>query len=100
MAALVVLTGRLPGHTQPGGDLWPPDAQANGLVDQLGECRFCPPLCNPGALDLLQYLGGSHPGSRLRLAWRSRWRPLPPLRLYPLGSPLCSSHVLQDAGEV
>ena len=74
MAALVVLTGRLPGHTQPGGDLWPPDAQTNSLVNQLRECRFCPLLCNPGALDLLQHLGGRHPGSRLRLAWRLRWR--------------------------
>jgi hypothetical protein len=62
--------GRLPAHTQPGGDLWPPDAQTNSLVNQLGECRFCPPLCNPVALDLLQHLGGSHPRSRLRLAWR------------------------------
>ena len=42
MAALVVLTGCLPGHTQPGCGLWPPDAQANGLIDQLGERRFCP----------------------------------------------------------
>jgi hypothetical protein len=98
MAALVVLPGRLPGHTQPAGDLWPPDAWANSLVDQLRECRFCPPLCNPGALDLCQHLGGRHPGSRLRLAWRLRWRLLPPLR--PLGSPLCSSHAIQDAGEV
>jgi hypothetical protein len=100
VAALVVLTGRLPAHTQPGGDLWPPDAQTNSLVNQLGECRFCPPLCNPVALDLLQHLGGSHPGSRLHLAWRPRWRPLPPPRLHPLGSPLCSSHAIQDAGDV
>jgi hypothetical protein len=33
MTALIVLAGRLPGHTQPGCDLWPPDAQANSLVD-------------------------------------------------------------------
>ena len=100
MAALVVLTGSLPGHTQPCGDLWPSDAQANSLVDQLRKCRFCPPLRNPGALDLLQQLGGRHLGSRPRLAWRPRWRLLPPLRLHALGSPLCSSHVIQDAGEV
>src|SRR5438876_5634986 len=74
MAALVVLTGRLPGHTQPSGDLWPPNAQANSLVNQLRECRFCPPLCNLGALDLLQHLGGRHPGSRLCLTWRLHWR--------------------------
>jgi hypothetical protein len=71
-AALVALTGRLPAHTQSGDDLWPPDAQANSLVDQLRECDFCPLLRNPGALDLLQHLGGRHPGSRLRLAWRLR----------------------------
>jgi hypothetical protein len=38
------------------------------------------------------------------LAWRLRWRLLPPLRLRPLGSrarsALCSSHAIQDAGEV
>jgi hypothetical protein len=33
MAALVVLAGRLPGHAQPGGDLRPPDAETDGLVD-------------------------------------------------------------------
>jgi hypothetical protein len=100
MAAMVVLTGRLPGYIQPSGDLWPPDAKANSLVDQLRECRFCPALCNPGALDPLQQLGGRHLGSRLRMAWRLRWRLLPPLRLRSLGSPLCSSHAIQDAGEV
>ena len=68
MAALVVLTGRLPGHTQPGGDLWPPNAHRNRLVNQFGERRFCPPLSNPGALNLFQHLGGTHLGSRLRLA--------------------------------
>jgi hypothetical protein len=104
MTTLVVLSGRLSGHTQPGGDLWSPDAQANSLVDQLRECRFCSLLRKPGALDLLQHLGGAHPGSRLRLAWRLRWRLLPPLRLRSLGSrarsALCPSHALQDAGEV
>ena len=68
MAALVVLTGRLSAYTQPGGDLWPPDAQANSLVDQLRECSFCPPLRNQSALDLLQHLGGRHSRNRLRLA--------------------------------
>lgn len=53
MAALIVLTGGLPGYTQPGRDLGPPDAQVNSLVNQLRECRFCPPLRNLGALDLL-----------------------------------------------
>jgi hypothetical protein len=104
MAALVVLTGRLSGHTQPGGDLWPPDAQADSLVDQLRECRFCSPLRNPGALNLLQHLGGWHSGSRPCLAWRLRWGLLPSLRLSPPSSrarsAFCSSHEIQDAGEV
>ncbi len=34
MAALVVLAGRLPGHAEPGGDLRPPDAQADTVVDE------------------------------------------------------------------
>jgi hypothetical protein len=46
------LTGSLPGHIQPGGDLWPSDALADSPVDQLHECRFCPSLRNPDALDL------------------------------------------------
>jgi len=96
-----MLAGSLPGHTQPGGDRWPPDAQANSLVDQVRECGFCLPLCDPGALNLLQHLGGRHPGSRLRLAWRPRWHLLPPLRPHPLGfSTLGSSHAIHDAGEV
>jgi hypothetical protein len=33
MAALVLLSGRLSGHAQPGGDLRPPDALTDGLVD-------------------------------------------------------------------
>jgi hypothetical protein len=33
VAALVVLAGRLPGHPEPDGDLWPPNAQIDGMVD-------------------------------------------------------------------
>jgi hypothetical protein len=33
VAALVVLAGSLPGYAKPVGDLRPPDAQANGVVD-------------------------------------------------------------------
>jgi len=99
MTALIVLTGRLPGHTQPDGDLWPPDAETNSLVNQLHQRRFCFPLCNPGALDLLQHLGGRHPGSRLRLARRLCWGLWRPLWLHPLGSlarsALCSSHTIR-----
>jgi hypothetical protein len=34
VAALVVLARRLPGNSEPGGDLRPPDAQADGVVNQ------------------------------------------------------------------
>ena len=34
VAALVVLAGRLPAHFQAGGDLRPPDAQRDSVVDQ------------------------------------------------------------------
>jgi hypothetical protein len=43
VAALVVLAGRLPGHAEPGGDFWPPDARADGVVNERREpglCRF------------------------------------------------------------
>jgi hypothetical protein len=33
MTALVVLTGRLPGYAEPGGNLWPPDAKADSLLN-------------------------------------------------------------------
>jgi hypothetical protein len=33
MTALVALTGCLPGYAEPGGNLWPPDAQADSLLD-------------------------------------------------------------------
>jgi hypothetical protein len=56
MSALVVLTGRLPGYTQPGGDLRPPDAEADSLIDQLREFRLGLPLCSPGPLNPLQHL--------------------------------------------
>jgi hypothetical protein len=57
VAALVVLAGRLPGHAEPGGDFWPPDAQADGVLDEhheLGLCRF---PREPNAFDPLQHLG-------------------------------------------
>jgi len=34
VSALVVLAGCLPGHFEPEGDLWPPDAQTDGMVDE------------------------------------------------------------------
>lgn len=57
VAALVVLAGCLPGHTQPCSDLRPADTQADSLIDQLREFRLrlplCSPLCSPGALNPL-----------------------------------------------
>jgi hypothetical protein len=53
MAAFVVLTGRLPGYAEPGGNLWPSDAQADSLFDYLREFRFGLPLSGPGALNPL-----------------------------------------------
>ena len=40
VAALVVLAGRLPGHTEPDSNFWPPDAQADGVVDEHRELRL------------------------------------------------------------
>lgn len=77
MAALVVLTGRLPGYAEPGSNLGPPDAQADSLLDQLREFCFGLPLRGTGALNPLQYLKGRHPGIPLRLPWRPRRRLLP-----------------------
>jgi hypothetical protein len=57
VAALVVLAGRLPGHAEPGGDFWPPDAQADGVVDEHRELRRCRLPREPDALDPLQHLG-------------------------------------------
>jgi hypothetical protein len=53
VAALVLLAGCLPGHTQPCSDLWPADTQVGSLVDQLREFRLCPPLGSPSALNPL-----------------------------------------------
>ena len=51
VAALVVLAGRLPGHAEPGGNLWPANAQSDGVIDQHGKLCPCLPLRDPGALD-------------------------------------------------
>jgi hypothetical protein len=39
VSALIVLAGCLPGHFKPEGDLWPPDAQADGMLDEHREFR-------------------------------------------------------------
>ena len=68
MAALVVLAGRLPGHAQPGGDLRPPDAEADSLVNEHCEFCLCLPLCSPSALNPLHHLREKNPRSALSLA--------------------------------
>ena len=56
VSALVVLPGRLPGHFEPYGDLWPPDAQAYGMVDEHREFRLGLVASEPGTLDLRKHL--------------------------------------------
>jgi hypothetical protein len=57
VATLVVLAGRLPGHAEPGRDFWPPDAQADGVVDEHRELGLCRIPREPEAFDPLQHLG-------------------------------------------
>ena len=52
MAALVVLAGCLPGDAELGGDLRPPDAEADGAVDQDLEFGLGVFSCESGAIDL------------------------------------------------
>jgi hypothetical protein len=81
MTALVVLAGRLSGDAEPGGNLWPPDAQIDGMVDERREFRYCIVPHVPDVLELLK-----HPGCRwvrdpLRRACGFSWRLLRPPRL-------------------
>lgn len=104
MTALVVLAGRLPGYAHLGGDLRPPNAQVHGLVDQCCEFRIDLQLRGPGALDLVEHLGGSR---RNIPQGQPRWlRRCPPrrARLRPLGSrsrlALTPSHAIEHAGQL
>jgi hypothetical protein len=56
VATLVVLACRLPGNSEPGGDLWPADALIDSVVDERREFRLCLVSHVPGVLDLLKYL--------------------------------------------
>jgi len=78
VAALVVLACRLPGDPEPGGDLWPPDAQIDGMVDEQHELRLCLVPHVPDVLDLLKHLGCRQVGDPLRRASGFCWRLLPP----------------------
>jgi hypothetical protein len=51
VAALVLLAGRLPGHSAPGSNLWPSKAQSDSVIDQHHEVYLCLTLRDPGALD-------------------------------------------------
>jgi hypothetical protein len=88
MAAQVVLAGCLPGHPEPGGDLWPPDAQADRLIHQHREFGFCLLPGESGAFDPLQHLGWRQPGSPRWRAWWFRLCLVPPPRLDMPGSRL------------
>ena len=72
VAALVVLAGRLPGHTEPDSNFWPPDAQADGVVDEHRELRLCRLPREPDAFDPLQNLGRRQLRNSLRRCWRFR----------------------------
>jgi hypothetical protein len=57
VATLVVLACRLPRYPEPDGDLWPPDAQINGMVDEHREFRLGFVAREPGTLDPREHLG-------------------------------------------
>ena len=57
VATLVVLACRLPGNSEPGGDLWPSNTLIDGVVDERREFRLCLVPRVPDVLDLLKRLG-------------------------------------------
>jgi len=103
MAALVVLAGRLPGDSKLGGDLWPPNAQIDGMVDEHREFRISLIAHVPNVLDLLKHLGFRWARVALRRPRGFRWGlPRPPrLRaLHPRTRPVLRlAHGLQDAAQ-
>lgn len=104
MAALVMLTGRLSGHTQPEGDLRPSNAQDHSVIDQDRKLGLCLLLHDPGALDPFEHLGRGQPGKPLGWAWRRGCCLLSLTRLSAPGSrirpALRSSHAIKHAGRV
>ena len=68
VAALIVLARRLPCHSEPGGDLRPPDALIDGMVDERREFRLCFVPHVPGVLDLLKHLRRRQVGNPSRRA--------------------------------
>jgi len=104
MAALVVLACRLPCHSEPGGDLRPPDALIDGMVDE--HRQFCLRLVPhvPDVPDLLKHLGCRRVSDLLRRACGFCCRLLRPPRLHvlhPRTRPaLRLAHGFQDAAQL
>jgi hypothetical protein len=104
VAALILLARCLSGHAEPGGDLWPPDAQIDGMLDEHCEFRLCLVPRVPGVLDLRKHLGCRQVRDLFRRACGFCWRLLPLPRLHVLDSrtrpALRLAHGLQHAAEV
>jgi len=104
VAALVVLACRLPGDSELGGDLWPADAQVDGMVDERREFRLCVVPHVPGVLDPFKHLGHRRVGDSLRRVSELCWRLLRPPRLRAVDpctrSALRLAHGLQHAARV
>lgn len=66
MAALLLLTGCLPGHTKLRGDLRPSDSLADGSVDEHRQLCLGIVSLDPDLPDLLQQLGRGQLGDSLR----------------------------------
>jgi hypothetical protein len=85
----VLLPGRLPGNSEPIGNVWPPNAQAGRVIDQHCEFRICAVPSKPGTFDSFKQLRCRQPGEALR-CWRRcgcRLAPLWLLGLYPRSRP-------------
>ena len=80
MAALVLLTGCLPGHTKLRGDLRPSDSLADGSVDEHRQLCLGIVSLDPDLPDLLQQLGRGQLGDSLRGARLARGCRIAPVR--------------------
>ena len=81
----VLLPGRLPGNSEPIGNVWPSNAQAGRVIDQHCEFRLCAVPSKLGTFDSFKQLRCRQPGKALR-CWRQfgcRLAPLWLLGLYP-----------------
>ena len=101
MAALIVLAGSLPGDPELSSNLWPADAEFDGVVDQRCKFGFCLLLRNAGAPDPFQHLRWGHPGNLLWHAGCFPWRLVLPIWPSLLDSrarvALRFSHAIQHA---